>query len=137
MKMRVGKNQADGSWYEGGSNELELTSGRESTKSEASQVEYQFYSKPMSSPIATLQRSALPEGTKVARMVSKIDRRWKNTWAEFELITMSFMDNLRGMGYQEWWRKKVSGKALTGYKRILRKAENGQKMRKGMGWPQT
>ena len=78
----------------------------------------------MANKIVILKRSALPEGTKVATMVSEIHRRWKNTWevapkSVFEEITKNFMDNLAGMGYSFEWRKKVLSKALTGYMRIL------------------
>ena len=118
--------------------ETELTPGKEETGYQGAQIEYQFYSKPMANPIVILQRSALTEGTKIATKVAELHRRWKNTWEgaskeEFEAITLTFMDNLIGMGYAPNWREKVLTKALIGYKRILKKSELGITVRNRPG----
>ena len=88
----------------------------------------------MANPLVILQRSGIPEGTKVATMVAEIRRRWKNTWlgaskATYEEITKSFMDDLSAMGYTKPWKEKVLEKALVGYGRILTKVRLGETLR--------
>ena len=92
----------------------------------------------MSNPLVILKRSGLPEGTKVSTMVAEVRRRWKNTWEgasteTYERITKNFMDNLSAMGYPEEWKQEVLKKALVGYMRVLRKAQNGETKRNRVG----
>ena len=69
MKLKVGKSHQNGPWFDCEETETEITPGTEKRSGEGAQIEYQFFAKPMASPIVILKRSALSENTKVATMV--------------------------------------------------------------------
>ena len=86
-------------------------------------VWYKFYKKPVASRLGILNRSAVPEKTKVTTATDEILRRWRNTCANldrevFEEITREFMDDLNGMGYPKQWRMNALEAALNGYRKI-------------------
>ena len=65
---------------------------------------YEFYAKPMANPMVIINRSGIPETTKVATVTSELRRRWKPMWVgaskqTYEKITLQFIDNLKAMGY--------------------------------------
>ena len=74
-----------------------MTQGKET-------IMYSFFSKPISSPLTMLRRSAMTESTKVATTASEILRRWTCTsenlsGSRFEKITAKYMDNLAAPAY--------------------------------------
>ena len=90
-----------------------------------------FYSKPVTNPLTILQRSAMPEGTKVATFSNEVTRRLKTSSTSLSRTTMEkilgdLLGNLEGMGYGEQWRTKVLRGAMTGYTRILAKCPKGR-----------
>ena len=97
-----------------------------------------FYSKPVTNPLTILQRSAMPEGTKVATFSNEVTRRLKTSSTSLSRTTMEnilgeLLDNLGGMGYGEQWRTKVLRGAMTGYTRILHKVTKGETSRNRKG----
>merc|ERR1712176_472173 len=96
--------------------------GQDVVVSDKETLMYKFYRKPMSSPFQILNRSAVPEGVKVATAVQEVLRRWKTTSTycsrgSYETITIEYMDMLAANGYPEAWRRKILEKALIGYRR--------------------
>ena len=86
-------------------------------------VWYSFYKKPMSSRLGIINRSAVPEKTKVTTATDEILRRLKNTHTRLgrekvEEILVQYMDDLQGMGYPHQWRKNVLEAAVRGYLKI-------------------
>ena len=107
-------------------------------RGETPQIMYKFYSKPVSSKMTILRRSAMPEGLKVATSAQEILRRLKTT-SEItsketsEGILREYMDNLTGMGYPKQWRSKVLRSTLVGYMKLLKRVEEGETKRNRMG----
>ena len=95
------------------------------------EVRYQFFKKPMASPISILQRSAMMEGCKVATASAEFRRRWKNSSEStsrevFEKITRDYVNDLLGMGYHRDWVEKVLLGATKGYCRVLFNCKQNQ-----------
>ena len=141
MQLGVKKMESNGPWFcEETLQKEKLIPGTHTLEEHKDKefIAYEFYTKPMSNPLVILKRSGLPEGTKVSTMVAEVRRRWKNAWEgasskTYERITKAFMDNLIAMGYPEEWRQEILRKALVGYMRVLRRAQNGETMRNRMG----
>ena len=101
-------------------------------------VMYKFYSKPVTNRISILQRSAMPEGLKVATTAQEVLRRLKTTSEDapkemVEDFIRRYMDNLTGMGYPLQWRTKVLKSTMIGYMKILQRVEDGEVKRNRMG----
>ena len=91
---------------------------------------YDFCKKPMARNITILERSAMPNRSKVATFTSEIIRRLKCTSTNvskegFETILIEYMDNLTAMGYSEKWRAEVLLAAMRGYCKMLMREEKG------------
>ena len=85
----------------------------------------------MTNPLTILERSAMPEGVKVATFSSEILRRLKTTSTgisqeESEEIILDMMDDLTAMGYSQQWKEKVLKAAMSGHMRILQKVKVGE-----------
>ena len=75
-------------------------------------VMYDFYKKPMARKITILERSAMPNRSKVVTFTAVIIRRLKCTKTavskeSFETILIEYMDNITAMGYSKKWREEV------------------------------
>ena len=133
----IGKQSQNIQWYE---SEHAGTPG-EDTNQKAGKwtVLYRFYKKPMAAKIGILQRSAIPEQTKVATAVAEIKRRLKNTSTllekeEFEKVIMSYMDELTASGYNQKWKENVLYSAVKGYENVLKKVREGKWCRNRNGF---
>ena len=116
MQLNIASREYNGPWFspDGVEKDQVVPGALHEPEDQEENVNYEFYSKPMANPLVILQRSALPEGTKVATMTSKLKRRWKNTWegaatSKFEDVTIKFMDNLAAMGYPLAWTQEGFG----------------------------
>ena len=94
-------------------------------------VMYSFFQKPMVNPMTILERSAMPNKTKVATFSSEITRRLRTTstavsQAKTEEILMKLMGELEAMGYSLAWRTELLKSAMVGYTRVLGKVSRGQ-----------
>ena len=73
----------------------------------------------------------------VATTSEEIHRRLKRMsepmpQERFEAILKTYMDDLAGMGFGSEWRYRVLKSSMTGYQRILYKAQEGRPG--GTGW---
>ena len=74
-------------------------------------VLFEFYRKPMARETPLLERTALPEGVKVATVANEIIRRCKNVsrdlpTSELEEVLQVYMEELAEGGYPLDWRVK-------------------------------
>ena len=82
-------------------------------------VWYASYKKPVASRLGIINKSAVPEKTKVTTATDEILMRLKNTHTrlgreEVEEILVEYMDDLSGIGYPHQWRKNTVDAAVTG-----------------------
>ena len=94
----VGRADADGEWFQKEEVDSEKIPGENQTQKENT-ILYKFYKKSMSSPFTIINRSAIPEATKVATANGEIIRRFKRTSTqlgrgEFERILLEFTGDL-------------------------------------------
>ena len=92
----------------------------------------------MASRFTILKRSAVPEGTKLATATAEFNRRLKRTSTligrkEQERILEEYVDDLRGMGYQDDWIKRVLGNTMKGYMKVLGMVQQGETTRNRSG----
>ena len=101
-------------------------------------VMYSFFQKPMVNPMTILERSAMPNKTKVATFSSEITRRLRTTstavsQAKTEEILMKLMGELEAMGYSLAWKTELLKGAMVGYTRVLGKVSRGETERNRKG----
>ena len=96
------------------------------------QVDYKFYSKPMSNPYVILANSALPEQMKRNSLVQEAIRRLRNTkrdteWETKAAILSEFVYKMKISGYSEKFRLEIIQAAVRGYEKQCLDADNGVK----------
>ena len=99
---------------------------------ERNQVEYKFYSKPMSSQFVILANSAMPTKIKRNCLVQEAIRRLRNTkrelnWSLKAEILSEFCNKMMISGYSEKFRFEVIQAAVRGYEKQLDDADRGIK----------
>ena len=78
----------------------------------------------MTNALGMLQRFAVPDSSKVSTAVNEVVRRLKTHSLEsdsqmVENCLVQYMDNLRGMGYNQAWREQVLTTAIRKYKVVM------------------
>ena len=100
---------------------------------EASNVQFSFFKKPMSSPFVNLYRSALPTKTKRESLLQEGLRRLRRmsyavTMREKNQIMSSFMNSLRISGYDETYRYNLLKGILKRHEEILDQVSKGERI---------
>ena len=98
-----------------------------STTAGGSKILYSFFEKSMNSPFCILERSALPDNTKISSLSQEIIRRMLNTCEqvpqeERNNIIENFISKLKRSGYRQDQVKNIVEAGLIGYERKLEKA---------------
>ena len=84
----------------------------------------------MANRVGNLQRSGIPESSKVATATNECLRRFKNVSRELppqeiERVLKEYMTELKWGGYPLHWRIEVVKSASTGYSKIWKSEVNG------------
>ena len=86
----------------------------------APKIYYTFYEKPMASPFSVMERSALPENTKISTLTQDLVRRMLNTselisQGERNLVIENYIIKLTRSGYSKVQFKRIVISGLKGY----------------------
>ena len=92
---------------------------------------YSFFEKSMNSPYCILERSALPENTKISSLAQEISRRMFNTSEEIpqeerNTIIENYISKMRRSGYRQDQIENIVKAGLIGYERKLEKARGSE-----------
>ena len=109
------------------SSKVEEQEGENSAEPARRKVLYSFFEKTMNSPFCILERSALPENTKISSLSQEVVRRMLNTsemvrQEERNAILETFITKLRVSGYRQEQTKRIVEAGLKGYEGKLEKA---------------
>ena len=98
------------------------------------EIQFEFYEKPVASKIVVMATSALPHRVKIATLSQEIIRRMKNTcrkaskYKRADILT-EFMKKMKRSGYSAKVRRNVALAGLKGYMNMVRtEAEGGRKV---------